>query len=106
MFSLLCSVKQKLGNYLAREKELESELVGLKELYERRLCEAQERILTLKQELNEQKINCKCRNPRWVHDRFCPLFSPDEEMLEAGKLMSQAKDAEISLLKARSEDNE
>ena len=36
---------------------------------------------------------------------FCPLLSPDEGMLEARKLMSRAKDAEISLLKARSEDD-
>ena len=61
--------------------------------------------MTLEQKLEEQKINCKCRNPRQVHDHFCPLFSPDEGMLEAGKLMSQAKDTEISLLKARSEDD-
>ena len=37
---------------------------------------------------------------------FCLLLSPDEGMLEARKLMSRAKDAEISFLKARSEDDE
>ena len=61
MFSLLCSVKQELGNFLAREKEPESELVELY-MYERRLREAQKRILTLEQELEER--NCKCRDPR------------------------------------------
>ena len=34
------------------------------------------------------------------------MFPPDEKMLEAGKLMSHAKDVEILNLRAKSEDDE
>ena len=54
-------VKQELvDDLLAKEKKVESELVGFKELHMRELREAQKQILTLQQKLEEQKINCKC----------------------------------------------
>ena len=54
------SVKQELVDLLAKEKQVESEPVSFKDLYERELCEAQKQILSLQQKLEEQKINCKC----------------------------------------------
>ena len=54
------SVGQELvDDLLAEEKEVESELIGFKELHERELREAQKQILSLQQKLEEQKINCK-----------------------------------------------
>ena len=54
------SVKQELVDLLAKEKQVESELVSFKDLYERELCEARKQILSLQQKLEEQKMNCKC----------------------------------------------
>ena len=53
-------VQELVDDLLAKEKEVESELVGFKELHERELCDAQKQILSLQQKLEEQKINCKC----------------------------------------------
>ena len=61
--AFLCcvSVKQELvDDLLAKEKEVESEHIGFKELRARELHEARKQILTLQQKLEEQKINCKC----------------------------------------------
>ena len=65
-FLCCVSVKQELvDDLLAKEKQVESELVGFKELHERELHErelheAQKQTLSLQQKLEEQKINCKC----------------------------------------------
>ena len=56
----LCCVsveQESVDDLLAKEKEVESDF---KELSKRELCEAQKQILSLQQELKEQKINCKC----------------------------------------------
>ena len=59
-FLCCVSVKQELVDLVAKEKEVESELVGFKELHMRELREAQKQTLSLQQKLEEQKINCKC----------------------------------------------
>ena len=60
-FLCCVSVKQELVDLLAKEKEVESELVGFNELRMKELREAQKQKLSLQQKLlEEQKINCKC----------------------------------------------
>ena len=59
-FLCCVSVKQELVDLVAKEKEVESELVGFKELHMRELREAQKQTLSLQQKLEEQKKNCKC----------------------------------------------